>query len=165
MDLFIRRLEQRDAAIISDAFAQIGWNKPANQYQHYFVQQQNEKIIVLVAEYNSTFAGYGVIHWSPDYSSFPEIQDLNVLPHYRRRGIATALMDEAEMLIAKRSDRVGIGVGLHPGYNAAQRMYVLRGYVPDGRGVTWKGVYIEEGQPLVADDHLVLHMIKWLNIN
>ena len=163
MDLVIRRLELLDAEIISNAFAQIGWNKPANQYLHYFDQQQNEKIIVLVAELNSTFTGYVVIRWAPDYSSFPEIQDLNVLPHYRRRGIATCLMDEAELLIMKRSDRVGIGVGLHPGYNAAQRMYVLRGYVPDGRGVTWKGAYIEEGQPLVADDNLVLHMVKLLD--
>jgi GNAT superfamily N-acetyltransferase len=92
--------------------------------------------------------------------NIPEIQDLNVLPTYRRRGIATALMDEAETIAKEHGPIVGIGVGLHPGYNAAQRMYVLRGYVPDGRGVTWRDNYIKEGQELMADDDLVLHLTK-----
>ena len=103
-----------------------------------------------------------LINWHAAYSTCPEIQDLNVLPHFRRRGVATALMDKAEALIAERSENVAIGVGLHPGYNAAQRLYVLRGYVPDGKGVTWHGKYIEEGQKLIADDDLVLHFTKTL---
>ena len=40
-----------------------------------------------------------------------------------------------EALAAETSDTVCLGVGLHSGYGAAQRMYVLRGYVPDGSGV------------------------------
>ncbi len=64
----------------------------------------------------------------------PEIQDLNVLPPFRRKGIATMLLDRAEAEVACRSDVVGIGVGLHPGYNDAQRLYVKRGYIPDGLG-------------------------------
>ena len=28
-----------------------------------------------------------------------------------------------------------LGVGLHPGYGAAQRLYIKQGYVPDGSGV------------------------------
>lgn len=34
-------------------------------------------------------------------------------------------------MAAETSDTVCLGVGLHSGYGAAQRMYVLRGYVPD----------------------------------
>lgn len=41
-------------------------------------------------------------------------------------------MDAVEALAAVTSDTVCLGVGLHSGYGAAQRMYVLRGYVPDG---------------------------------
>jgi len=158
----IRTLQANDAEPISQAFEEIGWNKPVEQYQKYYTSQQEEQIIVLVAESDGVFAGYLVINWHPKYASFPEIQDLNVLPQFRRRGIATALMDKAEALIAQHSDRVAIGVGLHPGYNAAQRMYVLRGYVPDGKGVTWRGIYIKEGQELIADDDLVLHFAKEL---
>ncbi len=165
MDLTIRKLAEPDALIISKAFASIGWDKPVAQYERYFAQQEAGNVVVLVAELEGVFAGYLKVVWQSDYASFreqaiPEIQDLNVLPSYRRRGIATVLMDEAEALVATRSNRIGIGVGLHPGYNAAQRMYVLRGYVPDGLGVTWQGKYIREGQAIVADDGLVLHMVK-----
>ena len=122
---------------------------------------------MLVAEEEDAFAGYLKISFHPTYPYFkelgiPEIQDLNVLPHYRRKGIATALMDHAESLVRKQSPLVGIGVGLHPGYNAAQRLYVIRGYIPDARGVSWQGAYIREGQHLIADDGLVLHLIKKL---
>ncbi|WP_417419328.1 hypothetical protein [Hominenteromicrobium sp.] len=44
-----------------------------------------------------------------------------------------------EALAAETSDTVCLGVGLHSGYGAAQRMYVLRGYVPDGSGVWYEG--------------------------
>ena len=167
MNLTIRRLTEADARTISQAFAEIGWNKPVEQYQRYFQQQQEQHIVVLVAQRDDAFAGYLKVAWRPAYAFFkeqaiPEIQDLNVLPQYRRLGVATALMDEAETLVARRSSRVGIGVGLHPGYNAAQRMYVLRGYIPDGLGVTWQDSYISEGQTLVADDDLVLHFVKEL---
>jgi hypothetical protein len=55
---------------------------------------------------------------------------------------------------------VGIGVGLHPGYNVAQRLYVKRGYIPDGRGITYHNRYVEEGMKVVLDDDLVLHLTK-----
>lgn len=162
MSVSIRQLQEDDAENISGAFAEIGWRKPVEQYQKYYTRQELGDVIVLVAEWDEVFAGYLKICWNPEYAPFPEIQDLNVLPKFRRRGIATALMDKAEALISEQSDAVGIGVGLHPGYNAAQRMYVLRGYVPDGKGVTWQGKYIKEGQDLIADDDLVLHFIKAL---
>lgn len=170
MNLTIRKLTEADALTISEAFTAIGWHKPLEQYQRYLRQQQDHHIVVLVAEYDHVFAGYVKVEWQPEYPFFkeqaiPEIQDLNVLPKYRRRGIATALMDQAEALVASRSNRVGIGVGLHPGYNAAQRMYVLRGYVPDGLGVMWQDHYIREGQTVVADDGLILHLVKVLEDN
>lgn len=71
-------------------------------------------------------------------------------------------MDRAEQIISKRSSVAGIGVGLHPGYAAAQRMYVLRGYVPDGLPVTYCDKFVEEGQEIKLDDELVLHLTKKL---
>jgi GNAT superfamily N-acetyltransferase len=64
----------------------------------------------------------------------PEIQDLNVLPQFRRGRVAASLMDAAEALIAARHDTAGIGVGLYSDYVAAHLMYLRWGYLPDGPG-------------------------------
>ena len=123
--------------------------------------------VVLVATVGSRFAAYVTVNLKPTYPGFvdmkiPEIQDLNVLPVFRRKGIAARLLDRVEAEIACRSSVVGIGVGLHPGYNAAQKMYVNRGYVPDGRGITHQDRYVREGEQVVLDDDLVLHLTKRL---
>ena len=57
---------------------------------------------------------------------------------------------------------VGLGVGLHPGYGNAQRMYVRRGYVPDGAGVVVDGRSVREGSEIKLDDRPMLRMTKQL---
>ena len=163
----IRPVDVHDPPIISTAFAAIGWDKRESQYRRYLEEQAAGIRLCWVALREALFAGYVTLLWHPTYESFreagiPEIQDLNVLPQFRRRGIASMLVDLAERVAAERADQVGIGFGLHPGYNAAQRMYVLRGYVPDGRGVTYRDVPVAEGQTLPFDDDLVLHLTKRL---
>lgn len=71
-------------------------------------------------------------------------------------------MDEAEATIRSQSPFVGIGVGLHPGYGAAQRMYVRRGYVPDGQPLTYHNEFVIEYQAVKLDDELILHLVKEL---
>jgi GNAT superfamily N-acetyltransferase len=164
----LRHLLERDAPVISRAFAAIGWNKPVQQYVDYLAEQQRGIRQCWVALLENEFSGYVTLHFKPLYpgiadKGIPEIQDLNVLPQYRRQGIASRLLDHAEQSAAARSNKVAIGVGLHPGYNAAQRLYVLRGYAPDGLGVTYRDRYIEEGELLRADNDLVLHFIKELH--
>jgi len=51
-------------------------------------------------------------------------------------------------------------VGLHPGYNDAQRLYIKRGYIPDGRGVTYNNRYLREGETTILDDELLLHLTR-----
>jgi len=99
------------------------------QFQRYLAEQAAGSRSCLVATVSGHFAGYVTVNWVPTYPGFvdmkiPEIQDLNVLPPFRRKEIATMLLDRAEPEVACRSDVVGIGVGLHPGYNGAQRLYV-----------------------------------------
>jgi ribosomal protein S18 acetylase RimI-like enzyme len=113
-------------------------------------------------------AGYLTVRWESDYPPFreariPEIVDLNVLPAFRRRGIASALMDAAEAIIAQRSPVAGIGVGLYADYGAAQRMYVLRGYIPDGRGIFYNREPVIPGEMARVDDELVLYFTKRLD--
>ena len=62
----------------------------------------------------------------------------------------------------ERSSTAGIGVAPHPGYNAAQRLYGKRGYIPDGLGITCDDHFLQEGAPIALDDQLVLHLIKRL---
>ena len=163
--LEILPLDSQSATELAQEFATRGWNKPPKQYAKYLRQQGTGEILCLVARVNGQVAGYLKIAWIPGYpplrrEGIPEIQDLNVLDPFRRRGVATKLLDAAEAEVSKRSPIVGIGVGLHPGYNAAQRLYVLRGYVPDARGVTYKDEFVIERQKVTFDDDLVLHFTK-----
>ena len=163
----IRGLQHADTNVISAAFTDIGWHKPASQYLLYLAEQATGRRVILVATVDGAFAGYVTLAWEPTYVYFrqrgiPEVQDLNVLPVYRRHGIATRLVDMAERIASACTPVIGIGVGLHPGYNAAQCMYVLRGYVPDGQGVTYDGRYVAEGEQVIFDDRLVLYFTKSL---
>jgi len=168
MNIELRFLEAQDIEVISKAFQAIGWNKPVSKYQRYLIEQEEKHRIVLIAFGNSVFAGYLNIVWKPDYpplrtESIPEIQDFNVLPQYRRKGVGSRLMDKAEQIVSQYSSVIGIGVGMTPDYGAAQRLYVLRGYIPDGRGLTWENNFVKYGEQITVDDNLVLHFIKRLD--
>jgi len=165
--LFIRELTAVDGPLIAAAFARQGWHKTAAQYAMYWRESQTEQRDVLVAEYEGAFAGYVTIVWQSDYPPFrqgniPEIVDFNVLGVWQRRGIGTALLDEAERRIARRSPIAGIGVGLLPDYGKAQILYVRRGYVPDGRGIWDHGRWPSYGDTLTLDDDVVLYFMKQL---
>ena len=165
--VFIRPLEQRDIKEISNAFQEIGWDKPASQYEIYLNEQIRRLRNVYVAFVEEHFAGYLTICWTSSYGPFreeriPEIVDFNVLPKYRRQRIGTQLMDKAESEIAQVSPVAGIGVGMTPDYGAAQRLYVLRGYVPDGRGLHYRGHYPGYGEKITVDDSLAIYLTKKL---
>jgi GNAT superfamily N-acetyltransferase len=121
----------------------------------------------LVAESEDEFAGYFTVFWEPLYPYFrsrgiPEIQDFNVLGKFQKRGIGTLLMDAAEALIAKRSDRAGIRVGLDVDCGTAQRLYVKRGYIPDGNGISHNLTFLKYGDEVTVDDDLILAFTKEL---
>ena len=168
ISLQIRTLQDSDPPTIATAFQRIGWRKTEAQYWRYLEEQAAGRRVCWVAFVDERFAGYTTLNWQPTYPPFaeagiPEIQDLNVLPEFQRQGIATRLLDEAEELVSESRSEVGIGVGLHPGYNAARRLYGKRNYVPDGRGITYHNRFLEEGAHIVVDDGLVLHLTKRLH--
>ena len=67
-----------------------------------------------------------------------------------------------EERIAARSRVAGIGVGMTADYGAAQRLYVRRGYVPDGRGLMTGGRPVAFGESVPVDDDLVLYFTREL---
>lgn len=165
--LLIRLLESDDIPEIAKAFQQLGWDKPASQYERYLMEQVLEIRDAHVAFAEERFVGYLTVCWTSSYEPFrrekiPEIVDFNVLPQCRRQGIGTQLMDKAEGEIAKVSSIAGIGVGMTPDYGAAQRLYILRGYVPDGRGLHYRGHYIKYGEEIIVDDNMALYLTKEL---
>lgn len=163
----IRAIDEHDSAVISQAFADQGWHKPVSQYQRYVRESRDGTRAVLIAERDGQFAGYLTIEWTSHYPPFqaeqiPEIVDFNVLQRFQRQGIGSALLDRAEQLIATRSAIAGIGVGLFADYGAAQRLYVKRGYVPDGRGIAQNGRHLRYGDRPMVDDDLALFLTKQL---
>ena len=167
----IRALIEKDIVAISEAFNQIGWNKPASLFAGYLKEQELGARIVWVAHVKDEFAGYITLKWQSGYPSFkeqniPEIMDLNVLPHFRKMGIGSMLLDTAEKQAATKSKIIGIGVGLYAGedggYGPAQRLYVKHGYIPDGKGVTYNYEPTIPGNSYALDDDLVLWFTKKL---
>jgi hypothetical protein len=83
------------------------------------------------------------------------------VPGLRRQGIGNRLLDAAELLAARRGRRaVGITVGLFDEYGPAQRLYVSRGYLPDGNGACQGRVPLREGQSVIVDHSLIIWLIK-----
>ncbi len=165
----VRKLEENDITLIVSSFYQIGWDKPHSLFQQYLKEQQNEKRFIWVVFYETNFVGYVTLKLNSEYHPFkdqntPEINDLNVLPHYRNQGIGTILLDMAENQAQKISHMVGIGVGLYPDYGAAQRLYVKRGYIPNGKGITYQYKGVIAGHEYKVDDDLILWFEKRLKV-
>lgn len=163
----IKPLHQKDIAEVAEAFKQLGWNKPASQYERYLEEQKQGVRDIYVARVENKFAGYLTICWTSHYPPFheaniPEIVDFNVLPKYRRQHIGTALMDKAESEIVKRSPIAGIGVGTDTDFGAAQRMYATRGYIPDARGLYYKDHHLKYGEQITVDYDLAMYFTKVL---
>jgi GNAT superfamily N-acetyltransferase len=165
MEITIRTLHPEDVDPLAAAFET--WPKPRELFVDYASRVAAGKIDLVVAELDGSLAGYLVIRWWSSYPPFassgiPEIADFNVLPPARRRGVGGALMDEAERRVGQRSAVVGIGVGLYVDYGSAQRMYVRRGYVPDGAGVVIDGASATPGAMIRLDDSPELMFTKRL---
>lgn len=165
-ELIIRSIEEKDAKAFDKGFELQGWCKPEAQFIRYFKEQEADERKVFVAEVDKEVAGYVTLikaeHGPYANKDLQEVCDFNVLIKYQKRGIGNKLMDIAEKVAGETSDCVTLGVGLHPGYGSAQRMYIKRGYVPDGSGVWYNNSQLGQGEPCDNIDDLVLYMCKKL---
>lgn len=163
-----RNLSSKDIPDMVTSFAELGWaGKSTQLFEQYLEEQHQGDRQCWVAYMGERFAGYVTLKWQSGYQPFaeariPEIVDLNVLPAFRNCGVGSALLERCEQEAATRSSVVGIGVGLYTDYGAAQRLYVKRGYVPDGRGVHYDGAPVVAREAYPVDDSLVLCFTKAL---
>ncbi len=166
-DIVIRDMEPSDAQPLVDAELAQGWHADITKYLSRLDDRAAGKAVVLTAVYRGEPAGYVSVYRGGHDGPFagrniPEIVDLGVLEKYRGSGIGRALMDAAESVAARCADTVYLGVGLHSGYGAAQRMYAKRGYIPDGTGVWYGGKPAGLYGGVCNDDDLVLYLSKKL---
>ena len=137
-------------------------------FEHYLKEQNKGVRQCFVAFCGESFAGYVTLKWHSVYRSFaqnniPEISDLNVLPAFGRHSIGTRLIEKCEAKAATQSSTVGIGVGLCADYGAAQRLYVKRGYVPDGQGAIYQYKAVTAGESYPLNDDLIGWFTKTLS--
>jgi ribosomal protein S18 acetylase RimI-like enzyme len=167
-EIILSVLENNDIDSIVAEFKLIGWNKPRSLYENYLQEQSGATRSVIVAKTDGKFCGYVTMKWKSDYPAFnendiPEIVDLNVLPQYQNRGIGTRLIQACEaMAIEQNIATIGIGVGMTADYGNAQRLYVCMGYIPDGRGLHYKGKQLQHSDVFTVDDDLILYFRKKL---
>ena len=164
----IRTMEETDARIFTEEEKAQGWHADISKYLTRLRDQKEGKCVSLTAEYKGAPAGYVNVYLAGLGGSFsgkglPEIVDFGVLEKYRRKGIGSRLMDAAEQVAGQYADTVWLAVGLHSGYGSAQRMYIKRGYIPDGTGVWYQGKPCAQYETGIAnDDELVLFLSKKL---
>ncbi len=131
-------------------------------------EQEAGRRTVFIAFDDGVPAGIAQLNWEPAYTPFrrlgiPEIQDLSVVPVFQRRGIGARLVERCEEEARNRGKTsIGIGVGLYSSYGAAQRLYIKKGYVADGAGITYDNIPVRSGEIRPVDDLLSLKMIKAL---
>ncbi|MGN0747122.1 MAG: GNAT family N-acetyltransferase [Aristaeellaceae bacterium] len=137
-------MRDSDAAFFTAKERAQGWHTEQEKFLMRLRDQAEGRAAALVAKCDGEPAGY--IHVYPDAHEgpcagrgWPEIVDFAVLERFR-----------------------GKGVGLHGGYGAAQRMYIHRGYVPDGSGVWYGNQPCPPYAPCRNDDDLVLYLAKRL---
>lgn len=163
--LQIRPMENNDITVIFQTLKQHGISKPEDYIARCWEENKSGGRITLVAFYDGKFAGWLHLLSKSYYPYFsrngiPEINNFDVVPTLRRLGIGNALMEAIEQIAFEKYGIVGIGVGLYASYGSAQRIYAKRGFIPDGRGITYANEPVEPGSSVRVDDDLVLYLIK-----
>lgn len=138
-----------------------------NDEAGYYARCLADGRLIIIARVDGVDCGCAQLNFNPRYSlysklGYPEIQDVAVLPEYRNRGIATAMIKHFEAIARdKGCENIGISVGITREFGPAQRLYFKLGYEPDGYGVTYDRTPVE-GARLYAPDGLCLMLLKAL---
>ena len=160
----IRKMQESDIQDLSRRFISQGWPGREEILARYFLEQECGEREVLVAEVEGALVGYITIlpcaKQGPFAEIYPELSDFNVFEPFQNQGIGNLLLEEAEKRVRLTSDKVTLGVGLHSGYGPAQRLYIKRGYIPDGTGVWYQNH--QPAMNAVCEDigELILYLSK-----
>lgn len=168
-EVVIRNMEEADAQVFNDEYTAQGWHPNAEYYLMRIREQAEGKCVALTATYQGHPAGALYVYLNAQEGpykgkGYPVIIDFGVLKKYQRKGVGNRLMDVAEQIAARHADTVCLGVGLSREYGTAQRMYVKRGYIPDGSGVWYQDKQCVQYETVcTVDDDLVMFLSKKLH--
>jgi len=131
-----------------------------------YLAEKNERLAIVATLPGVGAVGYATLvrksHY-PYFDGIPEIMDLNTIEKYRGQGVASAMLDYLENDAKECGYKtIGIGVGLYADYGPAQRLYIKRGYIPDGKGAVYDGKPVIAYDSYPIDDSLALYMTKKL---
>lgn len=161
----IRRMVRDDVEVIFKTLENEEIGMPMDYIKKCWKENETGERATLVAYFDQQFAGWLHLLSKSLYPHFeeegiPEINNFDVVPSLRRIGIGNALMDAIEEVAFAKFGIVGVGVGLSYNYGNAQRLYVKRGYIPDGKGVFYQGKQVEPGNFVKVGDDPVLYLTK-----
>lgn len=168
MTLHIRPALLSDLSVLYGIADAMGAHHEKDYFERCLQEQTAGRRLLFIGMHDDAPVGYVQLNWQPVYAMFrrldvPEIQDLNVIPTARRQGFGAQLVEYCEMRARQHEKtHIGISVGLYAAYGPAQRLYVRRGYVPDGAGVAADDVSLQGGEIRAIDDALTLKLIKEL---
>jgi GNAT superfamily N-acetyltransferase len=168
-NMIIRHASENDIGLLTAIAAEMKAQHEPGYFERCFAEQGQKRRTIFIAEEGGKALGYAQVNWLPIYRPFrrlgiPELQDLNVIPAARRQGLGRALVEACEKAARDQGCAdMGISVGVHTGFGAAQRLYVRLGYIPDGAGVSHDDVPVPPGEMRAVDDLLTLKLVKSLH--
>jgi len=168
MKINICKATLKHAPALRRLTANMGRNLEAHYFEECLVREAagERDFYIGQQEGSEEIAGYVMLVREPRYQPFrrmniPEIQDLSVSPDLRQQGIGSQLVTFCEDIVQKEGfSMIGLAVGLHARFAPAQRLYLNRGYLPDGNGAIYdcQPMGFAEMKPL--DDNFVWKMIR-----
>jgi GNAT superfamily N-acetyltransferase len=164
----VKPVEQFQLDQIESMFSPDNLSNP--QYRRYKVQQSGDGVYLIAWHNNNPIGGF-LVHWSGpkddhvskyfDISRCAMLEGGLTLDEYRRKGVATAVINEAERL-AKEKGCTHIGLAVSSTNNPnAKRLYEKLGYIDWGHGeftISWE--FIESNGNKRIDSEIVIYMRK-----
>ena len=121
MPLAVRLMEPGDPGRLNRTLG-----RAVPTYEEDLAAHLEGRIVFLVGSVNEQVVGHGSVVWESKYSPFreakiPEIHDLNVAEQFRRRGLGSLIMKEAEEIVSQRRWSWSLLVRAIPGGNGGNR--------------------------------------------
>lgn len=161
-EIEIHRVTDEESPALIDWFS-VNYYDDRQDAEDHFLEHIDGKSATFLARHDDEMVGYVTlgISW---LKKIPLITNIMVFEPYQKQGLGNRLMEVAESYTADNlGDQVVLWVPILSEFGPAQRMYVKRGYIPDGCGVVKDGVSVKFGETHTFDHSLHLCLVKQLS--
>jgi GNAT superfamily N-acetyltransferase len=107
----IRPMTENDIDLIYTGLSGHDISKPHDYVKRCWAENQRIERVTLLLFYNVEFVGWGHVIYKPLYPYFaengiPEIQNFDVIPPFRKRGIGSILIEGLEEIAFNKSNTI-----------------------------------------------------------